>query len=203
MIKRSSKQFIDNQIIQNPNWKVLDIGCGFTAHEKANVVCDVQDLSNFYKDKKFVKLNDKKLPFSDKEFDFVIASHVIEHVEDVSFFIKELERVSSKGYIELPTPLEDNLVFENKNDHIWHLEFNDIENKLLIKKRIQFIEPLITVSTAKKLAKFFKQSLILELFWDNSIEFELIENNNFKFEKISRLTLIRKFFSKIIRNLIR
>ena len=203
MIKRSSKQFIDNQIIQNPNWKVLDIGCGFTAHEKANVVCDVQDLSNFYKDKKFVKLNDKKLPFSDKEFDFVIASHVIEHVEDVYFFIKELERVSSKGYIELPTPLEDNLVFENKNDHIWHLEFNDIENKLLIKKRIQYIEPLITVSTAKKLAKFFKQSLILELFWDNSIEFELIENNNFKFEKISRLTLMRKFFSKIIRNLIR
>ena len=203
MIKRSSKQFIDNQIIQNPNWKVLDIGCGFTAHEKANVVCDVQDLSNFYKDKKFVKLNDKKLPFSDKEFDFVIASHVIEHVEDVRFFIKELERVSFKGYIELPTPLEDNLVFENKNDHIWHLEFNDIENKLLIKKKIQYIEPLITVSTAKKLAKFFKQSLILELFWDNSIEFELIENNNLKFEKISRLTLIRKFFSKIIRNLIR
>ena len=109
MIKRSSKQFIDNQIIQNPNWKVLDIGCGFTAHEKANVVCDVQDLSNFYKDKKFVKLNDKKLPFSDKEFDFVIASHVIEHVEDVSFFIKELERVSFKGYIELPTPLEETL----------------------------------------------------------------------------------------------
>ena len=203
MIKRSSKQFIDNQIIQNPNWKVLDIGCGFTAHEKANVVCDVQDLSNFYKDKNFVKLNDKKLPFRDKEFDFVIASHVIEHVEDVSFFIKELERVSSKGYIELPTPLEDNLVFENKNDHIWHLEFNDIENKLLIKKRIQYIQPLITVSTAKKLAKFFKQSLILELFWVNSIEFELIENNNFKFEKISRLTLMRKFFSKIIRNLIR
>jgi ubiquinone/menaquinone biosynthesis C-methylase UbiE len=203
LIKRSSKQFIDNQIIQNPNWKVLDIGCGFTAHEKANVVCDVQDLSNFYKDKKFIKLNDKKLPFSDKEFDFVIASHVIEHVEDVSFFIKELERVSSKGYIELPTPLEDNLVFENKNDHIWHVEFNDIENKLLINKRIQFIEPLITVSTAKKLAKFFKQSLIIELFWQNSIEFELIENNNFKFEKISRLTLMKKFFSKIIRNLIR
>ena len=139
MIKRSSKQFIDNQIIQNPNWKVLDIGCGFTAHEKANVVCDVQDLSNFYKNKKFVKLYDKKLPFSDKEFDFVIASHVIEHVEDIRFFIKELERVSSKGYIELPTPLEDNLVFENKNDHIWHLEFNDIENKLLIKKKIQYI----------------------------------------------------------------
>ena len=203
MIKRSSKQFIDNLITQNPDWKVLDIGCGFTAHKKANVVCDVQDLSNFYKDKKFIKLNDKKLPFRDKEFDFVIASHVIEHVEDVTFFIKELERVSSKGYIELPTPLEDNLVFENKNDHIWHVEFDDIENRLLIKKRIQYLEPLITVSTAKKLSKYFRQSLILELFWQNSIEFELIENDSFRFEKISRLTLIRKFFSKILRNIIR
>ncbi|MGL3826993.1 class I SAM-dependent methyltransferase [Candidatus Pelagibacter communis] len=203
MIKRSSKQFIDNLIIQNPDWKVLDIGCGFTAHKKANVVCDVQDLSNFYKDKKFIKLNDKKLPFRDKEFDFVIASHVIEHVEDVTFFIKELERISSTGYIELPTPLEDNLVFENKNDHIWHVEFDDIENRLLIKKRIQYLEPLITVSTAKKLSKYFRQSLILELFWQNSIEFELIENDSFRFEKISRLTLIRKFFSKILRNIIR
>ena len=42
----------------------------------------------------------------------------MEHVEDIDFFIKELERVSKKGYIELPTMLEDNLVFENKKDHL-------------------------------------------------------------------------------------
>ena len=203
MIKRSSKQYTDNKIEQNTNWKILDIGCGYTAHKKASVICDIQDLSNFYKNKKFVKLNDKTLPFEDKEFDFVIASHVIEHVEDVNFFIKELERVSSKGYIELPTSLEDNLVFENKNDHLWHMEFDDINQKLLISKRIQYIEPVITVSTAKKLSKYFRQSLILELYWENSIEFELVEKSNLTFEKISRLTLIRKFFSKILRNLVR
>ena len=203
MIKRSTKQFVDNKIEQNPNWKILDIGCGYTPHNKASVICDIQDLSNFYKNKKFVKLDGKTLPFKDKEFDFVIASHVIEHVEDVNFFIKELERVSSKGYIELPTSLEDNLVFENKNDHLWHMEFNDINQKLLITKRTQYIEPVITVSTAKKLAKYFKQSLILELFWEESIEFELVEKDNVNFEKISRLTLLRKFFSKILRNLIK
>ena len=203
MIKRSTKQFVDNKIEQNPNWKILDIGCGYTPHNKASVICDIQDLSNFYKNKKFVKLDGKTLPFKDKEFDFVIASHVIEHVEDVNFFIKELERVSSKGYIELPTSLEDNLVFENKNDHLWHMEFNDINQKLLITKRTQYIEPVITVSTAKKLAKYFKQSLILELFWEESIEFELMEKDNINFEKISRLTLLRKFFSKILRNLIK
>ena len=203
MIKRSTKQYVDNKIEQNPSWKILDIGCGYTAHEKASVICDIQDLSNFYKNKKFVKLDGKTLPFRDKEFDFVIASHVIEHVEDVNFFIKELERVSSKGYIELPTSLEDNLVFENKNDHLWHMEFNDIDQKLLITKRIQYIEPVITVSTAKKLAKYFRQSLILELLWEDTIEYDFVEKSNVKLEKISRLTLVRKFFSKILRNLIR
>ncbi len=203
MIKRSTKQYVDNKIEQNPSWKILDIGCGYTAHEKASVICDIQDLSNFYKNKKFLKLEGKTLPFKDKEFDFVIASHVIEHVEDVNFFIKELERVSSKGYIELPTSLEDNLVFENKNDHLWHMEFNDIDQKLLITKRNQYIEPVITVSTAKKLAKYFRQSLILELFWEDSIEFEFVEKDNVNFEKISRLTLLRKFFSKILRNFIK
>ena len=103
MIIRSSKKYIDNQIEQNPNWKILDIGCGYTAHKKANIICDVQDLSEYYKGRDFVKLEDKTLPFKDKEFDFVITSHVIEHVEDVNFFIKELQRISSKGYIELPT----------------------------------------------------------------------------------------------------
>ena len=203
MIRRSSKQYIDNQIKKNSSWNILDIGCGYTAHENASVICDVQDLSNFYKNKKFIKLDSKTLPFKDKEFDFVIASHVIEHVEDVSFFINELERVSSKGYIELPTCLEDNLVFENKNDHIWHTEFDDINYKLLIKKRFQYLEPLITVSTAKILAKYFRQSLILELFWENTIEFDLLDNKNLNFETISRITLVRKFFSKLIRNIIK
>ncbi len=203
MIKRSSKLYIDNQISKNPNWKILDIGCGYSAHKDANVICDVQDLSSFYKDRKFVQLDKKTLPFKDKEFDFVITSHVMEHVDDLEFFIKELQRISSKGYVELPSILEDNLVFENKNDHIWHMEFDDINNQLVIRKRVQYLEPVLTVSTIKKLSKYFRQSLILELYWENTIEFYFDKDDNAKFEKISRLTLARKFFSKLLRNLIK
>ena len=203
MIKRSSKNFIDNLLKKNTNWKILDIGCGYTAHNNASVICDVQDLSYFYKDKKFIILNDKTLPFKDKEFDFVIASHVIEHVKDVNSFIKELERVSIKGYIELPTILEDNLVFENKKDHLWHMEFDDVNNELLVSKKIQFIEPMVTVSTIKKLSNYFRQSLVLELYWENSIEFKTIDKKIVNFEKLSRITLVRKFFSKLLRNIIK
>jgi len=203
LIKRSSKDFINNQLKSNPNWKVLDIGCGYTAHNNATVICDIQDLSEFYKERNFIKLENNILPFKNKEFDFVIASHVIEHVEDVKTFIKELERVSSKGYIELPTILEDNLVFENKKDHIWHMEFDDVNNKLLISEKFQFLEPLLTVSSSKKFSQIFRQSLVLELYWTDTIEFELISKKLDKFEKISRLTLLRKFLSKIFRNIIR
>ena len=203
MIRRSFKKTVDKLLENNTSWNILDIGCGYTAHKNATVVCDIQDLSNFYKKKQFIKLSGTTLPFKDKEFDFVVASHVIEHVKDVEIFIKELQRVSSKGYIELPTILEDNLVFENKNNHFWQMEFDDDENKLIISKKIQFLEPILTVSSAKNFLKYFRQSLVLELYWENSIEFSIIEKELNNFEKFSRLSLFRKFLSKLLRNIIR
>ncbi len=200
MIKRSSKKKID-QILEKNNWLVLDVGCGYTANKYANVVCDTQDLKNFYKDKKFIQLTEKKFPFKDKEFDFVIASHVLEHVQDPKYFINEIERVSSKGgYIEVPTKLEDNLVFENKKDHLWHIDYDDDENKILISKKKNYFEPILTVSTIKKLQKYFRKSLVIELYWENEINYSFIDNKNDSIEKISRLSLLRKFISKKIRS---
>ena len=203
MIKRTSKQYIENFLSSKPDWNILDIGCGYSANKYANIICDVVDLSKVYKDKKFIRLIDKKLPFKDKEFDFVIASHVMEHVEDVDFFISELQRIASKGYIEVPTKLEDNLVFENKNDHIWQIDFDDVKNKLIINKRIQYIEPILTVSSIKKLNEIFRKSLVLELQWENSIDYilEKVDINNIK--KISIFTLFRKYISKKIRTFIK
>jgi ubiquinone/menaquinone biosynthesis C-methylase UbiE len=200
LIKRTSKDYIQKVLSENKGWKILDIGCGFTANEYANTICDVQDLSKFYKDKKFIKLENKKLPFENNQFDFVIASHVIEHVEDFKFFISELERVSKKGYIELPSKLEDNLVFENKKDHLWHMDFDDVNLRLLITNKIQIFEPILTVSSLQKLRKNFKSSLVLELYWENKIDYSFVENENMT--KISLLTLLRKFFSKKIRSML-
>ena len=202
LIKRSSKKYINKLLDDNPNWKVLDIGCGYGAHKKASVVCDVQDLSKFYKDKIFIKIESEILPFKVKEFDFVIASHVLEHVEDVDIFIKELERVSSKGYIEVPTKLEDNLVFENKKDHIWHMEFDDINYELIISKKVQYFEPILTVSSIKKLSEIFKQSLVLELYWENKIKYKKNEESKIT-QRFSRLYFLRKFISKNFRTFFR
>ena len=203
MIKRTSKQFIDNLLHKNPNWKILDIGCGYSPNKYATVFCDTQDLSKFYKEKKFIKLEGTKLPFENKEFDFVIASHVMEHVLDIEFFINELERISSNGYIELPTKLEDNLVFENKKDHLWHMDFDDVNFNIIISKKVQYIEPVLTVSSMKKFDELFRKSFVLELLWQDKINYILDKKINLNFTKSSLLSLLRKYISKKIRMLIK
>ena len=199
MISRTSKTYIENLLSQKKDWKILDIGCGYSANNYATTICDVQDLSNFYKNKNFVILKNNDLPFNDNQFDFVISSHVMEHVKDLKYFIKEIERVSKRGYIELPTKLEDNLVFENKKEHLWQMDFDDVNHKLLISKKIQFLEPVLTVSTIQKMRKYFKSSLVLELLWENKIEYEFIEENQDRKDDLNLLTLLRKFISKKLR----
>ena len=197
MIRRTSKTSINKKLKENPNWNVLDIGCGYTANKYANVIADVQDFSNFYKEKKFIKIIDKQLPFKDKEFDFIVASHVIEHVEDFQYFIQEIERIAKQGYIELPTRLGDNLVFENVKEHIWWFKFDDELKTLIGSKRNQILEPFITVSMIKKLENAFREDLVLELFWEDKINFKVDSDLEMRSEKkISFLYLIKKYFSK-------
>ena len=204
MLKRTSLNFVNNTLSKNSNWKILDIGCGYSANKNASVIADIQDLSYFYKDKNFIKISGKKLPFKDKEFDFVIASHVIEHVEDFEFFVKELERISPRGYIELPTRLGDNLVFENRNDHIWWFTYNDVNNQIIASKRNQLIDPFITVSMGKLFEKIFRESFVLELAWEEKIDYKIdnqIRHDDIK--KISFFKLIRKYLSKKVRTFLR
>ncbi len=204
LLSKTSIKIINKTLRENSNWKILDIGCGYRANENANVLADVQDLSHIYKDRKFVKITTDKLPFADKEFDFVIASHVIEHVDDFESFIKELERISSRGYIELPSRLADNLVFENKEDHIWWFNYDDENRKIIASKRNQLVEPFMTVSTAKVFEDIFRESFILEVEWKEKIDYKIdnqIRYENFK--KISFLTLLRKYISKKIRTFLR
>ena len=201
MLKRISINHLNKIIKENPKWKILDIGCGYKAHPNATVIADIQDLSSHYKDKNFIKINEKKLPFQDKEFDFIIASHVIEHIEDFEFFIKELERISSKGYIELPSRLGDNLVFENKSDHIWWFFYDDVNSKLIVSKRNQILEPFITVSTAKLFEKIYRESLVIELLWEGKIDYEIDNSiHQSEAEKISFFKLLKKYLSKKIRS---
>jgi SAM-dependent methyltransferase len=66
------------------------------------------------------------LPFAKRAFDFVYASHVLEHVEDPVQACREIMRVGAAGYIETPSPfLEQGLAIgdESSPEHWFHRWF--------------------------------------------------------------------------------
>ena len=118
--------------------------------------------------------------------------------------MKELERISTKGYIELPSRLGDNLIFENKNDHVWWFAYDDVNNQIVASKRNQLVDPFMTVSMGKLFEEIFRESFVLELAWEEKIEYKI--DNKIRlddFTKISFLKLIRKYLSKKIRTFLR
>lgn len=101
-----------------PNDRVLEIGSGNRPHRRSNVLCDryVDDNSEraggnaIVIDKRpFVVADAAALPFEDKSFDYVIASHVLEHVDDPAKVASEMMRVAKAGYIETPSELSEHL----------------------------------------------------------------------------------------------
>jgi ubiquinone/menaquinone biosynthesis C-methylase UbiE len=60
--------------------------------------------------KEFITGDALAMPLPDKSFDFIIASHIAEHVEDPEQFCREMSRVGKGGYVETPGPLTEYLM---------------------------------------------------------------------------------------------
>ncbi len=100
-------------IIARGRWD-LNICCGTT--DGGGVNADIvrhADVPNF------VAIDDiYRLPFADGEFDSVLCSHTIEHVEDPEQFDRELRRVGRRVTYILP-PLWDLAAALNVREHRW------------------------------------------------------------------------------------
>lgn len=116
---------------------VLEVGSGGKPYPRADVLLDAYENTRernwapLKVDRPTVLGFVEQLPFRDKAFDFVIASHVLEHSADPEQFIAELQRVAKAGYIEVPDAL-----FERINpllDH--HLEITQRDGQLVIRKK--------------------------------------------------------------------
>jgi len=96
------------------NEKVLDIGSGGDPFPYATHLADLYEGETGHRaaplvqdSRPFQVVNIEKMPYGDKEFDFVYCSHVLEHVADPSRACDELMRIGRRGYIETPTRLSD------------------------------------------------------------------------------------------------
>ncbi|HID56274.1 TPA: methyltransferase domain-containing protein [Candidatus Poribacteria bacterium] len=121
-----------------PDDFVLEIGSGHDPKVRSDVLCDkfIEDNTQrggpIVADRMLVAADGQYLPFADKSFDYTICSHVLEHVEEPELLLKELMRVSYRGYIETPSEIAERLY--GWPYHNWIV--NLINGKLVIQKKV-------------------------------------------------------------------
>ncbi len=132
--------------------KVLEVGPGNTPFYRSDVLLE-KIFDNEYErynqsgrtknknlKKEMVYYQDTVFPFSNKEFDYVVCSHVLEHIpkKDIALFISELCRISDKGYIEIPlynfelitaVEVHVSLIYIDKDKRIHFLFKEDLDLK--------------------------------------------------------------------------
>ena len=138
--------------------RVLEIGSGGLPHPRSDVLVDrypgVSPQRQFMELKRdgrsLVLADGQHLPFPGRSFDYVIASHVLEHVDDPAAFCRELCRVAPRGFIETPSELWSFLFDprdEEKDTHRWYVTRRGrtlfLRRKTPEEKRFRF-QPLFT-----------------------------------------------------------
>ena len=166
--------------IQNDDF-VLEIGSGHNPRLRSDVLCDKffdgrERQGKLIIDRPFIICDGEKLPFKDKTFDYIICSHVLEHANDPKQFIRELVRVSHKGYIETPSRLSEKVF-----DFPYHRWIITRERGILIFQRkasrhSSLKEKLSLLAQNSELIKFnvFNPSMfLLKYEWDENIRFKI------------------------------
>lgn len=181
---------------------VLDVGGGHNPHPRADVVVDKFTDTNFHRSgdikvlgkQKFIHADGENLPFADKEFDYVICCHVLEHVDNPVQFLSELFRVGKRGYIETPSLIGEYML--PIESHKWLLHEKNDRLYLVDKEKIGFVYG------------YSLRDLFQEYFPRNSVGFKIMERthpnmltvrieweHDFAFEVEPSDTEIRKYFT--------
>jgi uncharacterized protein YbaR (Trm112 family) len=114
---------------------VVDVGGGQAPHPRADVVVDKYVADDFERpggeqldlSKPLVIADAAALPFADRAFAYVIASHVLEHATDPAGFAAQFMRIAPAGFVQVPSR-ESELVF-GWQFHPWLI---DLEGETLV-----------------------------------------------------------------------
>lgn len=107
-----SYRVLKTRILERRKWD-LNVCCGKT--DGGGINADIvrhADVPNY------IEVNIYDMPFRAKQFEHVLCSHTIEHVEDPKRFFAELERVGRSVTLVVP-PLWDVSAVFNILEHRW------------------------------------------------------------------------------------
>jgi ubiquinone/menaquinone biosynthesis C-methylase UbiE len=174
--------------------KVLEIGPGSDPYFRSDVLLELEynddndrvlqfgHQNKLKTTKKVVYYDGKIFPFKSSEFDYVICSHVLEHVDDLDLFLSEIFRVAKRGYFEFPLITYEYMY--NIQAHLNYLRFDG--DKLLVLKKNK-----TAIADFKEINLFFLETLrngyshaivkMPELFiqgfeWDKPFKVEYLDN---------------------------
>jgi SAM-dependent methyltransferase len=163
---------------------VLEVGSGGNPYARANVLLDAYESTQerhwapLIADRPTVLGFVENLPFRDRAFDFVIASHVLEHSSDPARFLGELQRVARAGYLEVPDAFMERI--NPYRDH--RLEITVRGGRLILRKKSSWLQDPELVELYENRAK---RRVTRELmgrrpfdfhvryYWSERIEFEV------------------------------
>lgn len=146
------KSFLQRRVYidVSPTELVLDVGSGDKPHWRADILLDAFPSEAFASqrigggaaiiDRWFVQGNVEKMPFRDHAFDYVICSHLLEHVQHPDRALQELVRVSKRGYIEVP--FEGSQKLNDFPSHLWYIH-EDHGSLIFSAKQQQVFDPYI------------------------------------------------------------
>jgi ubiquinone/menaquinone biosynthesis C-methylase UbiE len=119
----------------------------------------------------------KPWPFADKEFDYVICSHVLEDLRDPLWVCSEIRRVGKRGYIETPSRLAESsrgwggANIAGLSHHRWLIEQEG--SKLTFLMKYHYIHSHWRLSLP---ASFFRSvdesAKVMPFFWEDTFDFE-------------------------------
>lgn len=176
--------FSDRIVSIRPSDKVLEVGPGSSPHSRANEFLEYQfddpqiavaQRGNVaehpaFGGRRVTFYSGGRFPFTECEFDYVIASHVVEHTADPQAFMAEVFRVGGgRGYIEFPLPPYEYLF--DLDVHLSYMWFEQVSQTLhYVRKHRLLLDQFTTITAELRRG--------LELGWDDLVR----ENLSFFFQ---------------------
>lgn len=165
---------------------VLEIGSGADPCIRSNVLVDrymesKERAGQLLKVRPFVLADAHELPFSDKKFDYTLAIHLLEHLENPAKFLSELQRVSTAGYLETPSPLCE-MVFGHPF-HLWFVWVNDgvltLQRKTGVNDRVCNLMNyyLIHDRYVRKFVRRHNNVFMTKFEWKGQIQFRVLDTD--------------------------
>ncbi|NTU98573.1 methyltransferase domain-containing protein [Candidatus Falkowbacteria bacterium] len=174
--------------------RVLEVGPGASPYKRADIYLEkiYDNEAEEYAQKAYNKHETSKkntvyynggiFPFADKEFDYVVCSHVIEHIpaSELPLFMSELSRVAKRGYIEFPNVFYELVNFQPV--HLWLMNYKNGEILFLDKEafkssRVHEIFREMVYGADTYLYKSFlryKEAFFCGFEWSEEIRFRLV-----------------------------